>query len=195
MNDKFTIRFDDCLKGATARVVPLGTTLVSSAPPIESLITFQHNEPLPLQLFDPYRTYFTIAIPPSSWLFLSKQPDPTLEKQETILKQMFLLCSRNLKLNLYFSLEINNNLDFLHIHGVIVNKKNLLQLTKFKRNVRIFLNIQPRNKVATKYYQQSEYHSDEDQLKYHLCGKNYNNNQKLKIKNNYYGIINWGVTK
>lgn len=193
--DKFTINFDNIPVGATARVVPLGTTLVSSAPPLGSLISYDHTEPLPLQLSDPYRTYFTIAIPPSAWLFLAKQPDPTLEKQEIILKKILLISSHQLSLNLFFSFEINSNLDFLHIHGVVCNKKNLLQLTRLKRNIRQNLLIQPTNKVATKYYQQSDYHSKEDQIKYHLCGQDYKNNNKLKINSQYYGIINWGVTK
>lgn len=186
MKENFTINFTDSVGRAIDRVVTLGTTLVDSTPP-PAFYYIEHNVPYSKKLVDPYKTYFTIALPPSSWRFIAKNELPTIDEQTNYINKTF---NKNLKIkaDIFYNFEINKDLERIHIHGVLCNKKNMNQLVLFKKIIRKILFIPSGNKVAIKTYQQSKYKTEEKMLDYHLKGIDYSSNRKHQPCNVYHYI-------
>lgn len=192
MNDKFLITFNSApsLRGAKDHAGLLGTSMVFCAPP-PAIQTYGYNTQYPVILDDPYKTYFTLALPPGIWLQLAKNELPTPSEQikhvDKIMIDMFL--EKNHQLSLFYNFEYNQDLERLHIHGVICNIKNQSQLINFKQHLRKQLKIPPANRVAIKFYNQSKYHTTIDQLNYHLKGISYNGTLKDSPESFYHRLV------
>lgn len=191
MNNKFIIKFSDTPNalGRNDEPRPLGTSIVNCAPP-PVVHTHGYDTKYPDILDDPYKTYFTLALPRDIWLQIAKNELPTPSEQikhvDQLMITMFL--EKKHKLSLFYNFEYNQDLERLHIHGVICNKKNNNQLINFKQHLRKKLKIPPSNRIAIKFYSQSKYHTPIDQLNYHLKGISYNGTLK-DVPENFYHTI------
>lgn len=190
MDEKFIIKFDNIPGGATEKYAfPLGESMLSVAPP-PRVTAYADNTVFPKELYDPYKTYITLAFPQQTWRKVCKDyGPPPIYQIEKVIKTFEEIFSKNkLFLEFYFNLELNSNSDFIHLHGVIVNKKNLNQLIKFKKLIREYFDIPSTNRVAIKIYSQSKIRSEEDQLNYHLKSIGYDGSIKNRLKTNFYSV-------
>lgn len=189
MDDKFIIKFDNIHGAATKYSFPLGETILSVAAPT-CVIAYDDYTPFCKDLYDPYKTYITIAFPPQTWRTICKDDGPTpqyqMEKVIKTIQQIFL--DNKLFLNFYFTLELNNNCEYIHLHGVLTKKRNMNQLIKFKKFIRKYFDIPSLNKIAIKTYQQSQLRKEQDQLNYHLKSVSYDGQKKDRILSCYYHV-------
>lgn len=190
---KFIIHFDDLTdsRRANERVSLLGR-LCSISPPHPSAHVLDHFTPFNKELYDPYIMYFTLAPPPSTWLSGCKNYAPTVPEQMKFVKETMnnIFHKQNIYLDIYYTIEFNSNLDFIHLHGCCINKKNLNQLSIFKRLLREKFYIPHTNRIALKFYPQSQYKTQQSQLNYHLKSLDYHNKPKSKPEQSYYKIVN-----
>lgn len=190
---KFIIHFDDLTdsRRANERVSLLGR-LCSISPPQPSAYRLDHHTPFNKELYQQYITYFTLAPPPSTWLNGCKDWSPTVKTQLQFIENTMnnIFKDKKLYLDVYYTIEYNGNMDYLHLHGCIINKKNCNQLNLFKRLLREKFYIPHTNRIALKCYSQSEYKTRQMQLNYHLKSTNYFGCQKAKPYNYYWRIVN-----
>lgn len=191
MSNKFTINFNNPSSGAATskHSFPLGETMLSVAAPT-CVSVYDDNSPYPKSLYDPYKTYITIAFPPSTWRNLCKDDGPSIGYQtRKIMDTIQTMFSKNkLQLDFYYTLELNTNHEYLHLHGVISNKKNMNQLVKFKKLIRDSFHIPATNRVAIKTYSQSSLKTEQDQLNYHLKSISYDGHKKDRMVPNFYHV-------
>jgi hypothetical protein len=187
MDNKIIIDFNyPCERALLEKLSPLGQLFVNSAPsPPVHLI--DKSGPFPIQLEDPYKTYFTIALPPYCWRYIAKNDLPTIDEQINKINEI-LIAQLLIKADTFYAIETNKDLERVHIHGVICNKKNMNQLILFKKIIRKHFHIPPSNKVAIKLYPQSDYRNQIDMLNYHLKSIDYSKKIKLSPQKHYYHI-------
>lgn len=192
MKDNFTINFNTPYsRAATEYTLPLGESIVSVAAPTR-IITLDNYTPFPRDVYDPYKTYITLAFPRMTWRHICKDDGPSIDSQVDKVKKTFIDIFQENKLNLkfYFTLEYNSCLEFIHLHGVICNKKNNNQLSNFKKLIRKYFNIPSTNRVALKTYPQSPFYekNENKQLHYHIKGLDYDNLIKPRPNLEYYTV-------
>lgn len=90
-----------------------------------------------------------------------------------------------ININLSYNLQYHSDEITLHAHGIVYDTKPS-ELIKFKRNIRKSFNIDPRNRVAIKWYQNNNpNHTHLDKIKYHLISQNYNGQKKSNYKDEF----------
>lgn len=173
--------------GGPTNTVDLGNSIVGRPAPTQWPQPIHYSQLS--QLVDtiqdvPHIWYFTLAKGFSPETTTGKYWHDAMRNALTILDPVT-RSKTPININLSYNLEYHSDEITLHAHGLVYDTPNK-ELIKFKRNIRKSFNIDPRNRVAIKWYQNNNpNHTHLDKIKYHLTSTNYNNTKKSNLEDNF----------
>lgn len=180
--DKFIVNFNDhsTVRALNRDTVTLGDSMSVSAHNSVS----QHPFTEKIE-YNPYATFFTLALPTNGWSNRTNKFNPSLEEQSEYFATNFnnLVISNKQPFTFMYSLEYNEDMANIHAHGVIHQYTNA-DFNRFKKELRKIFKLAPANRIAIKYYK-TDSQFIEGKYKYHLTDKDYEDKNKNKVHNYY----------